>query len=77
MNKTIPILEYMNEQKDSLDQNQEKQIPLMIEHFKSYRTTKQNLQKQCLTIPLEECCKQIVFLEDKFRQELDIYNHHQ
>ncbi len=25
MNKTIPILEYMNEQKDSLDQNQQKQ----------------------------------------------------
>jgi hypothetical protein len=42
MNKTIPILEFMNEHKDSLDQNQQKQIPLMIEHFKSYRTTKQN-----------------------------------
>jgi hypothetical protein len=77
MNKTIPILEYMNEHKDSLDQNQQKQMLLMIEHFKSYRTTEQNLQKQCLIMPLEECCKQIVFLEDKFHQELNNYNHHQ
>ncbi len=66
MNKTIPALEYFCQYKDSLDNKHLELVPKALKHFKTYRTDKQDLQKECMEIDLEKCCEKIHVLKTNF-----------
>ncbi len=74
MNKTMPMLEYLVQHKDSLDKRHQELLPKVLEHFKAYRADEQALQKECMEIPLEKCCEKIHVLEEKFYKEIETWN---
>jgi hypothetical protein len=74
MNKTLPMLEYLVQHKDTLDKKHQELLPKALEHFKTYRADKQALQKECMEISLEQCCEKIHVLEEKFYSEIATWN---
>jgi hypothetical protein len=78
MNRTIPILEYLLEHKDSLTENHKVLIPKIFDHFNYYRLDEQKLKQRCSELlVLSECCEEIHLLETMFYEEIKTWNKEQ
>ena len=79
MSHMIPILEMMANHTESVgDEHKEhkKDIKAIVNHFKNYDQTKEELRVKCddSNTPIEDCCREIKALEKKFHDEMSSLN---
>ena len=77
MDHMIPILELMAEHTESVaDEHKHHKLDIkaIVEHFKKYNETNEIARQKCEQFS-EDCCKEVVGLEKKFHDEMDLINH--